>query len=129
MNINLIVGDWSHDGHGTTETVIVYANVDSRSLKNAFTKGSNDLLGFDFSEKCCDEYENDSIPPEVAQKLIDAGYETAFEEYKTGEKMNFDVDEFAHVWMFLAKIGNPEIEYVFIKNENINIGGYGLFEV
>ena len=57
FTINLIVGDWSGDGHTVTETVTISSNCSVDSIRLAYKEGS-EILGFDLSETVCREFED-----------------------------------------------------------------------
>ena len=41
-----------------------------------------------------------------------------------------DIDAFCDIWLWIAKIGNPDFQYnmVHVNEPAINIGGYGFFD-
>lgn len=139
--VNLVLGDWSGDGHSMTETVTIRSNLDKKALEAAYKKGAK-KLGVDVEDDVASDYEDATISVEQWQKFADAGMtlEQLFDgaEYETKEAQeaiddeedNFGIwcDAFSRLWLFTAKQGNPEFEYTIEKDDspNINIGGYGL---
>lgn len=58
--IELKLGDWSHDGHGITESIYISSNISTLKLKKAYKLGAK-ILGFDFSEIVARNYEDSKI--------------------------------------------------------------------
>jgi hypothetical protein len=134
--ITLEAGDWSDDGHGKTANYIVESSLDAKKLQKAYDKGSK-IVGFDLSEDVCSDYEDSAIPQEYldaissrapfSKKLRDQLKEDG--EYSKNADPHIWHDSFAELWMLVAKIGCPELDWKFVENNtaNIHIGGYGLF--
>ena len=72
LNINLVIGDWSHDGHGMCETVPAKVNLSIEEIEEAYLKGS-EILGFNLIEDFCRNYEDNKVPIDIAKKLIEIG--------------------------------------------------------
>lgn len=127
----LVMGDWSDDGHGKTEDIVIKSNLTSKQLEAAYKKGVK-KLGFDFSEVCCADYEDSEVPEEYQEKLLKAGLADYLpEDQLEGDGNWFDdfyTDHYMWVWMFIAHLGDPSLVWENAKEVNsINIGGYGLF--
>lgn len=132
MNLNHIVqievGDSGGDGHGKHETFTYSCTHDSFEVKQAFKKGT-DILGFDIT-KYCDDYEDNSIPQDVYEKLVELNaipewlisYVDEFEE-----EPYVDAETYANIYMLTAQKGLPELRYTMRRNPAIKAGGYGLF--
>lgn len=154
----LVVGDWSDDGHGKTSNEIYRHNLPSNErLLEAYKAGSlklnivrqkafwepkhtvRDAVLDDVLDAVADRYEESTIPEDIAQALMANGIEPNGPDYsddKYTELYTRDGDDytvegqegFANLWMRIAKLGNPNLEYSKVANPNtINIGGYGLF--
>lgn len=127
--INLVVGDWSHDGHSKTETVTILSNLDKKALEKAYKKGSK-KVGFDLETDVCADYEDMSMSEDISEKLKAAGIKPHdyVEEDEAGLSFSYNHEAFATLWLDIARLGNPDLKYEITADNNttINIGGYGL---
>jgi hypothetical protein len=123
MILELVVGDWSHDGHNQTETYSIECNLGKKALESAYAKGAK--IAFDLKEHCCD-YEDSQLPTELWNKLIALGFDN---EPETGleEAVYIEPDVYLDIYMFIAKLGNPKLDWSMATDSRICIGGYGLF--
>jgi len=55
----LILGDWSDDGHGKTETFIVESNKPVDEAREAYFEAVK-KTGIDFGEQVCRDYEDNT---------------------------------------------------------------------
>ncbi len=129
--ISLTMGDWSHDGHGWTEVVNVMSSLTLPELKAAYKKGVK-IVDVDLTEDVASDYEDREFPEDVIEKLEKHGFKKdEFLEPRWKDETKFDVpiEGFWQVWMFIAKVGDPTLEYEEVERtqSNINIGGYGMF--
>ncbi len=137
--INLVVGDWSGDGHQLTETISVKSNLMTEDIEIAHEIGCKKLkINF---KNLCRNYEDSQVPKDVWQKFTKAGLtlkdlENNWTSVEDLEEMLEDEgclvigpEIFAALYLFLAKQGNHLFEYSILEdNPNvIKIGGYGLF--
>jgi hypothetical protein len=126
--IDLTAGDWSSDGHGMTTTCLVACNVGLDELKIAHDIGAG-VIGINLSELCSDS-EDDHIPTGLIATLEEHGihleYEDDYPESKD-YKLLESPDEFARLYLEIAKLGDPSIHYEVLNLPTVNIGGYGLF--
>jgi hypothetical protein len=132
-NIELVLGDWSRDGHNQTESFMILSSLDCGSLERAYKKGSK-LVGFNLSEQVCHGYEDNEIDNDHLDKLISLGFNASIlEQYEyckyTNVPIQLSTNDFYMIYMFIARLGNPELKYESLDSESINIGGYGLFNV
>lgn len=140
-NVDLVVGDWSGDGHSITKTVGIKTNVTIEELRKAYQNGVKEV-GVDLSEKVCRNYGDYRLSYDIFLKLIAFGelHDALFENYeeeikalKTEEDFTesdyayLDYERYAQLYLGIAKVGNPAIKYKFVESQSINIGGYGLF--
>lgn len=131
--ITLVVGDYSHDGHGITANVIVQSNFSQLEITTAYELGVK-ILGIDLCENVCSEYEDQTIKFSDFKKFLDAGYSTVnlnkddLKSIKLEKDIEYvDDDLFAELYLFTVYIGNKNFEYnITVETNNINIGGYGL---
>ena len=70
--INLVLGDWSHDGHGITDTVTIKCSHTSEQIKEAYNQAVKNLGFPDLVEDACEEYEDSYLRLAFAQKLVRA---------------------------------------------------------
>ncbi len=136
--IVLTVGDWSNDGHNQSDDYNLMCNAPRPAIIDAYKKGTQ-LLGFSLVEDCCVNYEEMLIDKEKVKTLIEHG----IVEYWNGKDgiedpmrithdEQFRIDElgsqeWARLYMKIVQLGEPWIEFEFIKAACIEIGGYGLF--
>lgn len=128
--INLVVGDWSHDGHNMTEQSTIKCNLTKKDLEKAYKKGCK-KVGFDLTEEVCADYEDMSVSDDVIEKLraADIKPEDFIEnDDDDGWSFSYNWEAFTELWLRIAKLGNPDLEFEMCSNDspNINIGGYGL---
>jgi len=121
--INLVLGDWSNDGHGRTTTFNIFTNLSKDEIDQAYKLGTNHL-GIDFCDEICD-HDSTILPIEVYDKLRKNGYTGKFKLYK-GE-IYPDIDDFVDIYLFLVKLGNPKFKYMNISDNPLYIGGLGFF--
>lgn len=148
--MNLVLGDWSDDGHGKTTNVTVEVNKTVVEVQEAY-KASCKLTGIsfnhnvDYTEKkrdwkeakkymVCTKYEENTLTNEVKEVL---------KRFNCPEDIieNFDeecFENFVKLWFWFVKLSLPDLVYTEIKNdiptingywnENLNVAfGYGLF--
>jgi hypothetical protein len=121
--IQLVVGDYSADGHGRTNIFCYESNLSINEIDSAFRSGISEL-GFDIT-KFCKGYEDNQIPQEFVDVLLSKG----FDEFENcdEEAASLGSESYAAIYLFTAKVGNPAFEYVEFKISKKEIGGYGLF--
>ena len=154
MQIKLVIGDFSDDGHGKTETVIVETRHTAEQIIEAFQKGAEKLdlkttyikgwplLNID---GLCSNYEDYKFPKDIAAKLgvtlSEDVYISAFWENKDinqewndfvakdGKLEKYATLSYCAVWLAIALQGDPTIKMSVVQDTmpKINIGGYGLF--
>lgn len=126
--IKLVVGDYSSEGHGQTDSIVIRSNLTNKEMVEAKVIGAK-KIDFKF-DKFCKDYEDNVIPFKEFKKLIDAGIikEMGWYESKEEEDLYADPDTFADIFLFLVKLGNEKFEYKISNADSvINIGGYGLY--
>lgn len=137
--INLVVGDWSDDGHGKTDTITITSNFTMEQIEQAYKDGRG-LVGVNLSN-VCNDYEDTLLSYEDWQKLSVAGLiieNLHMDEYSYGEAVKaitnkegiyLSPETFARIYMFIADQGSLGLLWNII-NDNyhaINIGGYGFY--
>lgn len=133
--INLVVGDWSNDGHGRTDTITISTNLSRSAVQKAYKAGA-EVVGVDLTKDVCRDYEDHYIDDDVLDKFRKAGLTQAdVPEWKEEDLSTIDASSlwvgseiFAHLYCFIVKKGAPAFEFTVVENKDLNIGGYGLFE-
>jgi hypothetical protein len=122
----LIVGDWSNDGHGRSDTKICICSHSAGEVmgahKKLVSKGINLLSQ-------CEDYEVSNLGKDFVEKLNEIGFDlSGFVEFYDGYSY-VNTTEWMKLYMELAKVEIPELEYKFINDglPSIDIGGYGLY--
>jgi hypothetical protein len=153
MNVyTAVIGDWSDDGHGKTETILVETNMSPNVIKRAYEKTAKKtklrLQGESYSkglEDCVGlfrDYEDNKMAAEQADALVAAGVnlhvvlgipkkEKVFtdEEYSRREDgLWFDSEQVLRLYLEMAKVNLPDLKYKFVKHKELVKGlGYGVF--
>lgn len=125
--IELVIGDWSGDGHNITNSIVIKTNLTQQEMIEAYQLGVQ-KIGFDLIEDVCADYEDNKISEDVYEKLVASGYKfdddcvvpSMIEPLELGGS-----DDYADIYLHFVKIGNPQ--FVFSYGSSIKIGGYGLF--
>lgn len=141
--ITLVLGDWSHDGHGLTDRINISSNLTDKEITKAYKAGKK-KLSFDF-DRVAEDYEDSRLTKVRWGEFLKLGfsnpeYEKKWSEpYQPGDTYDPDDEEsdlvldsegFARLYLFLVKLGNDKFEYEILsdkQNPTIEIGGYGLF--
>jgi hypothetical protein len=72
MRYRIVIGDWSDDGHGKTETFIVdMANLSAKEMQANYDANVK-KFGFD-PKKVCEEYQDSEFPLEYIHALVTDG--------------------------------------------------------
>lgn len=148
--VDLVLGDWSNDGHGLTETITVRCNLTPQQLEDAYNAGV-EQLGLDVEDDVARDYEDPFLYFDQWEKLAAKGMtlERLFAHELKGEYASylfddateflkepvddegFQIDEQAYVelWLFTASLGDPSLKWEVTEDDSphVRIGGYGLF--
>jgi len=137
--INLIVGDWSNDGHEKTEDIRFNASLDKENIEKAYKKGIK-IVGKEFLT-LCEEYEQNTIPKKLfmqicalESRLINySDFNETIEELNASDESYYSISplQFAVMYMAIAAQGNVKLTWeldILPISSYINVGGYGLFE-
>lgn len=127
--INLVVGDWSGDGHCQTKTIQVQSSLNMNELQAVYKKAAKKTK-VQFVDAVAAEYENNMISEDDFKKLQSAGIvmDEIFFRDENGE-WDYSLDEtsFATLYLEMIKLVHPTFVYTIVDNPGIMIGGYGLF--
>ena len=125
--ITLIVGDLG-DGHEKKEETSILCNLTNNELEDAFTEGEK-IIGIRFSDQFSD-YRECKLPASMIKKMSKF-FDIDFvgKDLKDSDYIILMCREYLHLWLKIAKVGNPQLVYEICKsNPYVYIGGYGLFE-
>jgi hypothetical protein len=140
----LILGDWSGDGHGITEVVMMHTNGTLQAVREAYFKAIK-KTGIDIGT-ICQEYEDGSIKEKDWKKLQELGYKgfnEVDEDYiddATGD-IGLEPDQWVDMFKWFVKQGDPKVTLstkadkvdMFHwygndkKGRHLRFFGYGLF--
>lgn len=127
--VELVLGDWSGDGHSESESRKIRSSISAKELKSAFYEGVTKLGGEKFDiTLMCEDYEDSSISGEAADAFRTVLGMT-FDDTSVGD-ICICQDEFFAIYMKTCALGNASFEWEEIKADRsnvIDIGGYGLF--
>jgi hypothetical protein len=130
--IRLTVGDWSKDGHGMTSSFNVDTDMTTAEFLECYKRGV-ELVGFDLTE-FCDEYEDCTLSVRHIKTLEGFGCKVAVDDYDPEEK-DIDLDDdvslcdesYAELYVFIANLGSPLPLTIVTDDNEVSIGGYGLY--
>jgi len=134
--IELVIGDWSGDGHEKTRRILLRTNLSSDEIINAYAEGTK-VIGVDVMNEVAAEYEDSWLREDSWNKFVAAGIaEMGWEveggpehHWETGEAgLDLDTDSFLDLFLFTVLRGNPSFKYEEIQpSASLPVGGYGLF--
>ena len=130
--VNLVVGDWSADGHGKTDTFSIKTTFSVADVELAYLQGAQ-KLGHDIRKSCCQNYEDSCIPIDIMNSLFEHGFDkNSLERSSDFEEEEYDgfpinQEDWVKIFLFTCKLGDPNFKYSYVKGCTLNIGGYGFF--
>ena len=136
----LVLGDWSDDGHGKYDKVLMECNVPVKRVQDAYKKACK-LTGVSFNNtdvftgqkrdyktardyRIACEYDNSSIPGPAKEVLIKHGLTAElFKDFECGEDFNTEDntpfylcrDGYIALWCWFIRLADPEIELKVAK--------------
>lgn len=133
-NFELIVGDWSEDGHGKHDSfqfeVIVKDDRDVKQALNEAEKMVEDKFGIDLSV-WFEDYEDFYLNKEDTQKLIDLGISFCKNDIQEDGRFACygGAEEFFKIWkqLIMKADENIEIHDIYFKPFESRCSGYGLY--
>lgn len=130
--INLVMGDWSADGHSQTSTTTILSNLEKADVEKAYKAGVKKTK-VKFAEEVAADYEDGCISLAIVEKLAPFGFKISdYSEDEEPDENGYSLwtEGYAEIWLWFAKLGNPDFRYETTEDDspNINIGGYGLFQ-
>ena len=126
--VNLILGDSGGDGHEKESMTSIMSNCTKQEIKLAYQEGTK-LVGFDLTKQVCYEFDDREINREFYNKLVELGLPKNESDFDGDENdpISIWLDDFTEMYLFIVKLGNPDFDYEFLQNSDIDIGGYGFF--
>ena len=126
-----VLGDWSDDGHGKSDKILVDVNKTVEEVQNAY-KQSCKLTGISFNGnedytesgrgweevdkyRIAVEYENYNLSKEVLHVLLK--FECPIEIFKNYQEEAYD-RTYTALWFWFVKLSLPGLEYKIIKDDN-----------
>lgn len=135
----LVLGDWSDDGHGKYDKVLVESNKSVKEIQDAY-KASCKLTGVSFNHNddyteikrdykeqekyhIATEYEQGfDVSDEAKQALRDAGFDAdkhfAFGMDEEGDQVEDNDVVFLHLWTEFVKLSLPDLIINKISEDN-----------
>ncbi len=139
----IVIGDWSNDGHGRTETYPVECNYKPQEVQRAIIRAEKKSGVYIMSrekDKILGKYEDNLLPRDKYMKLKEIGVNfAAFEdndvvaEFADGnEDANITAKDCAILCLEMAKTQLVGLEYKFVELETLfgesgGFIGYGCF--
>lgn len=131
MTIGLVVGDCAGLKYNRQETIYFECNVSKYRLEESYKKGV-ELSGLDITDTCFN-YEDRRIPAKFFAKFkimfpgssIVTHIEEELEALGDDEYLPTP-QEFAEIYMMVAQLGNPSLDYQESCIDTIDIGGFSL---
>ena len=128
--VNLIVGDWSDDGHGKVTMHSFITNLTPDQVRYCHSVGATPAQHV-VLDTIASDYEDTVLTPPQLEVLKQLGFpveKLAFNEEK--EEPNITEDEYIELYWHVVSRGNPylsPVRYTRVETNDITIGGYGFF--
>lgn len=71
--LQLVLGDWSFDGHKQTDAILLNTNLTKDEVNEAYSLAIK-KLGFNFIEEVCSEYEDNLLTQNHLDLLVSQGF-------------------------------------------------------
>ena len=134
IKFQLVVGDWSRDGHNETEDFIIESTLPDHTYFNngiALACATYDIVlrnsWGDNSIGYCEDYDDPKIPLELLQKI---GYDLdTLENVPTNDMVYISPEDWVRIHIHLVHKAYPDYESHIINFPTYRIGGYGLFSM
>lgn len=125
MLVHLVIGDWSDDGHGKTDSVFIESNLTALQIEEAYSQFFTNNLELALYKDFCEDYDDVRLPEKLATFLLEAGL--IMQGYIDTENFIVNQDEYVQIYLFIVKLARPDFKYSLIEIPKCNIGGYGFF--
>jgi hypothetical protein len=139
---NIVVGDWSHDGHSHTDTQLISTALTYSDVENAWGDVNQKLhntYGFNLHD-VCDTYEDNLLTKEQSDAFISMGINIAefcessdeyvYDDDNTDAEFALDSDSFVELILRLLNQHSPLLALErsnYTRRKELHVGGYGLF--
>lgn len=128
--IKLVVGDWSDDGHGKTDSYLVKTNYSAADIKRSYER----VLKTHKLRAPCNDCEDNRVDINIVELLAQHNIKTSdiLEYDKKNETYSFvdcGQDYFSELYLRISSVILTDLVYEFIDSDiaTLNVGGYGLF--
>lgn len=131
-SVSLVVGVANGDyGHKQHERFFFDMNRPNGYVRAAFQRAARNY-SIDITQLCRD-YQDDVLPTKEARvlKMLFQNDPDALAHVVSIEQDcdgHMSTDDFVHLYLFIARIEDPELRWAETTDQSINLGGYGLFE-
>jgi hypothetical protein len=130
--VELVLGDWSGDGHKQSDKISIKSNLTDKEILKAYKAGSK-KVGFDLINEVCSEYEDNRVSVEKVKALAEAGITNKMLCVDVNDEDDEDTtwsmwtDSYTELFLLIVKLGNKDFKYEYANSPSIDIGGYGLY--
>lgn len=134
--INLVIGDWSGDGHGYKDTYTISSNLQPGEILLAF-KAASSLIGlniedlFDDIDRCYLTIEQLKILEKTGfpiKEIFDYAFHLKNPNMELSSNITISPRDYLDIYLHIVKLGNSKFEYTLLSGNSLCIGGYGLFQ-
>jgi len=129
--VNLVIGANYGVGHGMRCIMLVNSSLNIDELSEAYKRGER-KLGFNFQFAVAHKPNDCALSREQHDQLVKAGIPMqdlngdVLEQY--GSEYGLTPVSYLHIWLHIAKLGDPTLDWEMAKLPQLHIGGYGLYE-
>jgi len=125
--INLSVGADQSTGPGFFSVTTIKCTLSPPEIQKAYQAGT-EKLGFDFQKETCTSEVNCSLSASLFQKLVAAGIPVLDDDEETNDAaFELTLESYREIWLHIARLGNPQLNWLVADLEAMPIGGHGLF--
>lgn len=114
----IVIGDWSDDGHGKCDHYTVETSHNMTEIQEAYLKAVN-ACGVSLHRnskanyELCSEYQDNTIPEEAEERLTELGVDWKLIETKYDRDCGMNPDSFSYLFMEMVKTQISDFEYKF----------------
>jgi hypothetical protein len=146
--VKFVLGDWSSDGHGISDTTVVKSTEPVEYLRELHFKCVEEF-GIDPGKWAAD-YQYPFIPDDQIDALVKAGIDVAYQDYSLyrheegeyeGQYSVEDLKGLVNLWLDCLNLVDESVDFQVVedsiptmhfygfdeKKRHINVPGYGLF--